>query len=173
MIVVVAGVSGSGKTTVGSLLASQLGWPFEDGDALHPEANVAKMHAGIPLTDEDRKPWLAAVTGWIDRRAAAGGSAVVACSALKRSYREFLLNGRPQARLVFLHAGPDALAARLAERHGHFFPAQLLESQLADLEVPGPGEPCIVVTATGDPGAVAEEIIQRLGLAAGTREAHR
>jgi gluconokinase len=173
MIVVVAGVSGSGKTTVGSLLASRLGWPFEDGDALHPPANVAKMHAGIPLTDEDRKPWLAAVAGWIDRRIAAGGSAVVACSALKRSYREYLLAGHPSARLVLLHAAPDVLAGRLRERHGHFFPAQLLESQLADLELPGPGEPSIVVTAAGDPADVAEEIIQRLGLAASAREAQR
>jgi gluconokinase len=173
MIVVVAGVSGSGKTTVGSLLAGRLGWPFEDGDALHPPANVAKMHSGIPLTDEDRKPWLAAVAGWIDRRTAAGGSAVVACSALKRSYREFLLAGRPAARLVLLDAGPEVLAGRLAGRHGHFFPARLLESQLADLELPGPGEPAIVVTAASDPAAVVEEIIQRLGLAAGTGKAQR
>jgi carbohydrate kinase (thermoresistant glucokinase family) len=174
MIVVVAGVSGSGKTTVGNLLASRLGWPFEDGDALHPPANVAKMHAGIPLTDEDRKPWLAAIAGWIDRRIAAGGSAVVGCSALKRSYREFLLTGGPSVRLVLLHADPGVLAGRLRKRHGHFFPAQLLESQLADLELPGPGEPgSIVVTATGDPATVAEEIIQRLGLAASTREAQR
>ena len=173
MIVVVAGVSGSGKTTVGSLLASRLGWPFEDGDALHPPANVAKMHAGIPLTDEDRKPWLAAVGDWMDRRIAAGGSAVVACSALKRSYREFLLDGRPAVRPVLLTADPDVLAGRLTARHGHFFPAQLLQSQLALLELPGPGEPAIVVPATGDPAAVVEVIIQRLGLAAGTRKAQR
>ena len=173
MIVVVAGVSGSGKTTVGSLLASRLGWPFEDGDALHPPANVTKMRSGVPLTDEDRKPWLAAIGDWMDRRIAAGGSAVVACSALKRSYRESLLTGRPAARLVLLNADPAVLSGRLAERHGHFFPAQLLRSQLADLELPGPGEQSMVVTATGDPAAVAEEIIQRLGLAAGTRKAQR
>jgi gluconokinase len=173
MIVVLAGVSGSGKTTVGSLLASRLGWPFEDGDALHPPANVAKMRSGVPLTDEDRKPWLAAVAGWMDRQIAAGVSAVVACSALKRRYREFLLSGRPTARLVLLDADREVLADRLRERHGHFFPVWLLESQLAALELPGPGEPGIVVTATGNPATIADEIIQRLGLAAGTREVPR
>lgn len=173
MIVVVAGVSGSGKTTVGSLLASRLGWPFEDGDALHPPGNIAKMRSGMFLNDEDRKPWLAAVAGWIDRQIGASRSAVVACSALKRSYRQFLLDGRPSARLVMLHASPEVLTARLRERHGHFFPAQLLASQLSDLELPGPGEPGIVVEAASDPAAVAEEIVQRLDLAASTPEARR
>ena len=87
MIVLVAGVAGSGKTTIGILLAQQLGWPFEDGDELHPAANIAKMRAGVPLTDEDRQPWLHAVAGWMDQRIAAGESGVIACSALKRSYR--------------------------------------------------------------------------------------
>src|SRR5580658_3105435 len=99
MIVVMAGVSGSGKSTVGALLAGRLGWAFADGDSMHPAANVAKMAAGIPLTDDDRWPWLGAICAWMDQRAAAGDSGVVACSALKRVYRDVLLDGRPAARL--------------------------------------------------------------------------
>lgn len=171
MIVVVAGVSGSGKSTVGGLLAADLGWPFEDGDALHPAANVAKMRAGVPLTDADRRPWLAVVASWIDERIAAGTSAVVACSALKRSYREFLLDGRPEVQLVVLTASPGVLAARLTQRHGHFFPAQLLSSQLAALELPGPGERSIVVSADAPPAGVVAQIEGRLGLAAEDRRA--
>jgi len=120
MIVVVAGVSGSGKTTVGSLLASRLGWPFTDADALHPAANIAKMRAGHPLSDADRKPWLAAVGARMDHFAAAGESAVLACSALKHSYRDQLLAGRAAARMVFLPVSREVLEARLRARHGHF-----------------------------------------------------
>jgi gluconokinase len=164
MIVVVAGVSGSGKSTIGGLLAGRLGWDFEDGDALHPAANIAKMLSGIPLTDDDRRPWLQTVGSWIDQQIAAGKSAVVACSALKRSYRDMLRQGRPAVRMVMLNADRGELAARLAARHGHFFPAQLLDSQLAALELPAPDEPCLVVSAVGPPAAVAEEIIRRLQL---------
>jgi len=163
MVVVLAGVSGSGKTTVGLLLAKRLGCVFEDGDALHPASNIAKMHAGIPLTDEDRWPWLQRVGSWIDQQAAAGASSVIACSALKRSYRDFLRQGRPAARVVMLNVDRDALAARLSERHGHFFPAALLNSQLTELEPPAPGEPCLVVAAAGSPAEVVEEIIRGLG----------
>ncbi|HCU94609.1 MAG TPA: hypothetical protein DHU96_18580 [Actinobacteria bacterium] len=166
MIVLVAGVAGSGKTTIGILLAQQLGWPFEDGDDLHPAANIAKMRAGVPLTDEDRQPWLHAVAGWMDQRIAAGESGVIACSALKRSYREVLRSGRPPLRIVFLQVSHDILAARLASRPGHFFRAQLLGSQLADAEVPLPAEHAIVVTAESAPADVAAEIIRRLGPAA-------
>src|SRR5215510_9519235 len=102
MIVVVAGVAGSGKSTIGSLLAGELGWEFEDGDELHSAANIAKMKAGHPLTDEDRRPWLGAVAAWIGQCAAAGRSAVIACSALKRSYLDQLLDGRPELRMFFL-----------------------------------------------------------------------
>jgi carbohydrate kinase (thermoresistant glucokinase family) len=164
MIVVVAGVSASGKSTVGSRLAGRLGWPFTDADALHSVANIAKMRAGHPLTDADRKPWLAGVTARMDRYAAAGESAVLACSALKRSYRDELLAGRPAARMVFLHASREMLEARLRARHGHFFPAALLMSQLADLEDPQPGEHILVLDAGTPPDQAVDEIIRRLQL---------
>lgn len=168
MIVVVAGVSGSGKTTVGALLASMLNWPFTDGDALHSAANIAKMRAGIPLTDEDRWPWLAAVDAWADERIRAGQPAVMACSALKRSYRDRLRAGRPALRIAFLEADRDVLAARLRARHGHFFRAEMLDSQLADLEPPGPAEDVLVLSSRGAPAEMAAEIIRRLGLPEGT-----
>ena len=101
-ILIVAGVSGSGKTTMGAMLAGRLGWPFADADDFHPAANVEKMRAGIPLTDEDRWPWLRAIAAWMDERIAAGESAVLGCSALKRSYRDMLLGGRPEAQMIFL-----------------------------------------------------------------------
>ena len=165
MIVVLAGVSGSGKTTVGVLLAGRLGWQFEDGDALHPAANVAKMRAGVALPGTDKWPWLAAVAAWMDQRIAAGQGAVVACSALKRSYRALLCQGRPSVQVVLLQVDEDTLARRLTARHGHFFPARLLASQLADLQLPGPGERAVTVPATGDPAAVAASVAERLGLA--------
>jgi carbohydrate kinase (thermoresistant glucokinase family) len=122
MILIVAGVSGSGKTTVGSMLAGRLGWRFADADGFHPAANIAKMRAGIPLTDDDRWPWLRAIGAWMDERIRTGESAVVTCSALKRAYRDELLDGRPQAHLVFLAVDRDVVARRLTARHGHFFP---------------------------------------------------
>jgi gluconokinase len=164
MIVIVAGVSGSGKSTVGALLAGQLGWEFEDGDDLHPASNIAKMEIGVPLTDEDRRPWLDAVAAWVDRCAAAGKSAVVACSALKRSYRDRLRAGRPELQMIFLRVDRDILVARLAERHGHFFRPELLDSQLAAAEVPLADERAIVVDANEPPADVVREIIRRLGL---------
>lgn len=165
MIVLLTGVSGSGKSTIGSLLAERLHWTFEDGDALHPPANIAKMRAGIPLTDADRRPWLQAVTAYLDARIAAGEPAVVACSALRRSYRDLLRDGRPQVRLVFLSVSREVLAARLAARHGHFFRASLLDSQLAALEPPDPGEGVLTVAASAPPGEVVREIVGGLGLA--------
>jgi gluconokinase len=164
MIVILAGVSGSGKTTVGRLLAGRLGWPFADGDTFHTPASVAKMSAGIPLTDDDRRPWLAAIRAWIDGRIAAGGSGVVACSALKRRYRDFLRDGRPDVRLVFLDLTRDEGLARLQARHGHFFPARLLDSQFADLEPPGPDEGALVLAARLSPDELVEQIIAGLGL---------
>jgi gluconokinase len=223
VIVVVAGVSGSGKSTIGALLADRMRlsskmvdvpidhhrwrsmapsttsggcttgggdsgggttrggttsgggsgsgttrgggdsvWEFIDGDELHPAANVAKMRAGVPLTDADRVPWLAAIGAWMDERIAAGTCAVVACSALRRAYRATLLDSRPQARLVFLRIDPSTATARLAARHGHFFPATLLDSQFRALEPPGDGEHALIVDASRPAEELAAEIAASL-----------
>jgi gluconokinase len=164
MIVVIAGVAGSGKTTVGQLLASRLGWAFADGDEFHPPANVTKMAAGVPLTDEDRRPWLRAMMDWIAQRDAAGESAVLACSALKRRYRDLLRSAGADVGLVFLVIPHDVDEARLGLRKGHFFPRQLLDTQYADLELPQPAEPVLMVPATGAREEIVAEIIRRLNL---------
>jgi gluconokinase len=165
VIVVVAGVSGSGKSTAGPLLAEHLHAAFADGDAFHSAANVAKMHAGLPLTDADRAPWLRAIGGWMDQRAAAGEPAVVACSALRRVYRADLLAGRPAARLAFLNVSYEVAAARLAARPGHFFPARLLDSQFRALEPPDDDEPNVfAVDADQPPGQLVGAILARLDL---------
>jgi gluconokinase len=165
MIVVVAGVAGSGKSTVGQLLAARLGWMFADGDSFHPAANVAKMRAGLPLTDPDRVPWLAAMTSWMDDVIASGQSAVLASSALKRSYRDELLGGRDQAQLVFLAISRGQCEMRLTTRTGHFFHQPLLASQFDDLEMPG-DEPRVHTIAVGDrqAGQIVADIIATLGL---------
>jgi gluconokinase len=162
MILIVAGVSGCGKTTVGTILAAALGWRFADADGFHPAANIAKMHAGIPLADEDRWPWLRAVGAWMDERIARGESAVVACSALKRSYRDMLLGGRPEVRMVFLNVDREVLTQRLIARHGHFFPAKLLSTQLDALEPPGPEERVICVTPADGPAGTVATIMKLL-----------
>jgi carbohydrate kinase (thermoresistant glucokinase family) len=144
-LLLVMGVSGSGKTTVAKALAGALGWDFEEGDDLHPASNIAKMRAGIPLTDADRQPWLEAIGGWIDAQAAKARAGIVTCSALRRAYRDQLRHGRPQARFVFLDGPRDLIEARIEHRHGHFMPAALLDSQIATLEAPGPDEPVIRV----------------------------
>jgi gluconokinase len=144
MIVLIMGIAGCGKTTVGQRLATALGWPFFDADDLHPAANIAKMASGQPLDDADRAPWLERLRQLIDEQVAAGTSAVLACSALKQSYRERLLGGCAEARLVYLQASRALLAARLRERAHHFFPAALLDSQLEALEEP---EDAIVIDA--------------------------
>jgi carbohydrate kinase (thermoresistant glucokinase family) len=163
MIVMVSGIAGSGKTTVGELLAARLGWEFADGDRFHSPAAVAKMHAGIPLTDDDRWPWLDAIGAWVDQENAAGRSAIVACSALKRSYRHRLLAGRPELKMFFLVIGHDADEARLTGRHGHFFPEKLLDSQFATLELPEPSEGVVLIPATGTPEQAVDEIVRDLG----------
>ncbi len=166
MILVVAGVAGSGKTTVGQLLARRLGWQFADGDTFHPAANIAKMRAGLPLTDADREPWLAAITAWMDDVIASGQPAVLACSALKRSYRDRLIGDREQAVLVFLTMTRAQGEARLRARAGHFFREPLMASQFLVLEPPGPAEQRVypVPTSDGPPGQVVTEIIRKLRL---------
>jgi gluconokinase len=159
VILIVAGVSGSGKTTVGAMLAGRLGWPFADADSFHPPANIEKMHAGIPLADADRWPWLRAIAAWMDERIGAGESAVITCSALKRAYRDLLLGGRPGAWVVFLSVERTDLARRLATRNGHFFPAQLLDSQLSEVELPGTDEQAIVVPETSGPAETVSSIV--------------
>jgi gluconokinase len=166
MIVVVAGVAGCGKTTVGEQLARRLHWIFADADTFHPAANIAKMRAGLPLTDADRKPWLAAITSWMDDIIASGQSAVLACSALKRAYRDELLDGRPEAVMVFLMIGREQDATRVIARNDHFFPESLLASQYAALELPDPAESRVHPVPTGDkpPDRLATDIMALLGL---------
>jgi len=158
LVVVIAGVAGTGKTSVGLLVASELGWPFADGDSFHTGSSVAKMRSGIPLTDKDRLPWLETIAQWIGQREAAGSGGVVACSALKRSYRDLLRRGHPAVRIAFLTASGAVLDARLRERPQHFMPAALLASQLADFEALGPDEPGGVVDASGAPEATAAAV---------------
>ena len=161
-IAIVMGVSASGKTTVGVLLAKRLGWQFLEGDDLHPPANVAKMHGGHPLTDEDRWPWLRAIAAHIDDWRAQGISGVVTCSALKRAYRDIIVGDRRDVRIVYLQGERDLLAQRAAARHGHFMPASLLDSQLATLEEPVADENPVTVHIGPSPEALVEEIIRRL-----------
>ncbi|MDQ2748462.1 MAG: gluconokinase [Actinomycetota bacterium] len=160
-IVVVMGVSGSGKSTVGRVLALDLGWPFAEGDDMHPPANVARMHSGQPLTDAQRGPWLAAIAAW--SRGQHHG-AVVACSALRRSYRDVLRSGGTDVRFAVLDVGSTLLATRLEHRPGHFMPASLLASQLATLEPLQADEVGVTVAAVGPPGQVAADIRVRLSL---------
>ena len=165
---VVMGVSGSGKTTIAAQLARRLGWAFEDGDWFHPPANVAKMKSGTPLTDDDRKPWLEAIAEWIEDQRRAGRHAVVACSALKRAYREVLVGTVPGAvRIVYLEGSRELIGDRMAMRHGHFMPPGLLDSQFRTLEVPGEGENPVTVSVEPRPAQVVEEIVAVLEREAG------
>lgn len=145
-LIVVMGVSGSGKTSVGSMLADRLDVPFVDGDELHPTANVAKMSSGVPLTDDDRLPWLHIVGETLG--AARHTGVVVACSSLKRSYREVIAGHEPAVIFVHLDGPRDVLLRRLRDRRGHFMPVELLDSQLADLEEPRPDERHVVIDVT-------------------------
>ncbi|MBV9626856.1 MAG: gluconokinase [Xanthobacteraceae bacterium] len=162
-ILVVMGVSGSGKTTIATALAQHLGWPFKDGDELHPAANIAKMRSGHALDDQDRWPWLARIADWIDAWQAAGSCGVITCSALKRSYREFLTKGRPAVRFVYLHGDVSLIATRLAARNGHFMPSDLLASQFAALEEPGPEEHTIRVEIDQPVSEILATIASALG----------
>jgi gluconokinase len=158
--IVVGGVSGSGKSSVGRRLAERLALPFCDGDDLHPPANVAKMRAGTPLDDADRRPWLLALAALIGEREAAGRSTVLTCSALRRGYRDLLRDGHPSVRFVHLAVPLEVLRARLARRTGHFMPASLLDSQLATLEPLHPDEPGLVVDGTAPVAALVEQVLR-------------
>ena len=161
-IVVVMGVAGSGKSVIGGLLAAAEGWTYLEGDGFHPAANVAKMAAGTPLVDEDRWPWLRALADAIDAIRAGGGSAVVACSALRRVYRDVLIGDRSDVRLVYLRGARAVIGARLAVRAGHFMPAALLDSQFATLEEPGPAENPVIADADGAPDEIVDAIRKAL-----------
>jgi len=139
MIIILMGVSGSGKTTIGERLAQVLGWPFYDGDQFHPPANIVKMQQGMPLTDADRWPWLHALRACIETWVQQGMSAVLACSALKQAYREYLIIDEDEVKLVYLRGDYDLINERLAQRQGHFMPPGLLASQFAALEEPERG----------------------------------
>lgn len=159
MILILMGPTGCGKTTIGRLLAQRLGCPFIDGDDFHPDANVAKMHSGVPLDDDDRRPWLRALGREIEDRLRAGQSAVVACSALKRTYRELLGVDQQTVQTVYLRGTFDLLQQRLADRRGHFMPPELLRSQLDALEVPQGG---LAIDIDEDPEVIVDRIIADL-----------
>ena len=161
-VLVVMGVSGSGKSTVAAMVAEQVGWEFAEGDAMHPPANVDKMHAGTPLTDEDRWPWLDVVAGWIRGHLDAGTNGVVTCSALKRSYRDVLR----APGVVFVHVAGDGalIEERMSQRSGHFMPTSLLQSQLATLEPPQSDEAHLTIAADRTPEEESAEVVARLGL---------
>ena len=160
MIVLIMGPTGAGKTTIGSLLAAQLGWEFADGDSYHPPANVEKMKRGIPLDDADREPWLDAIRQAMQKWSAEGRNVVLACSALKRSYRERLL-GIPDVRLVYLKGTYEVIQQRLRSRKGHFATEKILAGQFADLEEPADA---ITVDVSRSPEEITGEIRARLGL---------
>ncbi len=162
-IVLLIGVSGSGKTTIGAMLAGRLGWTYAEADDFHPPANVEKMHAGIPLTDEDRAPWLRAIAAWMKEQTE---PAVVTSSALKKKYRDVLREGRPDLTLVYLDGDRDVIAKRMAARHGHFFPKELLDSQFGDLEPPGADERPVNVSIDATAPEIVKEIAERLGSSA-------
>jgi gluconokinase len=161
-VLVIMGVSGSGKSTVAALLAGQLGWDLAEGDDMHSDENVAKMHAGQPLTDEDRWPWLETVSSWISEHTMAGVPGIITCSALKRIYRDVLRGNH----VVFVHlvGSKDQIGRRLIARTGHYMPAGLLDSQIATLEPPGPDENVLEVDVELKPAMEAAEIIAELDL---------
>ena len=171
--IVVMGVSGSGKSTIASMLAQRLHWVYEDADWFHPKSNIEKMHHGEPLNDEDRWPWLRAIAEWIDATRSAGGHGVVACSALKRAYRDILIGDRRDVRLIFLKGDRDLIARRIAARADHFMPSTLLESQFAALQEPQADERPIVVTIVPHPREIVEAIVSELGVESVAAETHQ
>lgn len=158
------GVSGSGKTTIGEELARRIGWRYEDADTFHPASNIAKMSAGQPLSDEDRWPWLRAIAVEIDRVSAAGERIVIGCSALRRVYRDVLVHGRDDVRIVYLQGTQALIAGRLGRRTDHFMPAALLTSQFKTLEPPTSEEHAIIVSIDAPVEAIVDDILKQLKL---------
>lgn len=163
-VIVVMGVASSGKTSLGERLAEKLSWPFRDADSFHPPENVAKMSSGIPLTDEDRKPWLAAIAAWIDELRTAGKNGIVTCSALKKAYRDVIVGKRPDVALVYLKGSRELIGERMAARQHHFMPPALLDSQFATLEEPGADENPLVVQVEASKEAIVEQVVRELRL---------
>jgi carbohydrate kinase (thermoresistant glucokinase family) len=163
-VIVVMGVSGAGKSTIAAMLAHRLGWTYEDADWFHPPGNIEKMQSGQPFTDDDRLAWLRGIAVWINATRKEGGHAVIACSALKRAYRDILVDGRHDVCIVYLKGDRDLVARRFNLRHGHFMPATLLENQFATLEEPGEDEHAIVVQIDPRPRDIVEAVVAQLGI---------
>jgi carbohydrate kinase (thermoresistant glucokinase family) len=163
-VIVLMGVSGSGKSTIGKRLSRTLGWPFRDADSFHPPANVEKMSRGIPLTDEDRAPWLAAIADWIDECLHTGEPGIVSCSALKRSYRRVLIGKRTGVALVYLHGSFALISDRMSRRKGHFMPTALLQSQFETLQEPSAAEHALALSVHLPPKVIVERILEALSL---------
>lgn len=161
-VLIVMGVSGSGKSTVAALLAGRLGWEYGDADDFHSPANVRKMHGGSPLTDADRQPWLHAMAAWVDATRSVGRHGVLACSALKREYRAVLVGGRTDVRLVYLQGNRGLIGERQAARHNHFMPPSLIDSQFETLEEPGPDERPLVMSVLPRPPDIVQGIVAAL-----------
>ncbi len=163
-VLIVMGVSGCGKTTVAEKLAARLQWQFAEADTFHPTANVEKMRAGTPLTDEDRAPWLDAIAMWIDTMRSEGKRCVVTCSALKRAYRQRLANGHGDVRLVYLQGAYDLIASRLAARRHEYMPPTLLRSQFDTLEEPGAEENPLVLSIAQPADEIVRQVVANLEL---------
>lgn len=159
---ILMGVSGSGKTTIGEKLAARMSWRYEDADTFHPPSNVAKMSAGQPLTDEDRWPWLKAIAAEIDRACTAGERLVIGCSALRRIYRDVLVHGRDDVRFIYLDGTQALIADRIGQRKGHFMPPGLLTSQFQTLEPPLPDERAMTVSIDAQVEVIVDRIISQL-----------
>jgi gluconokinase len=163
VVVIIFGVSGAGKTTIGRLLAQELGWKFYEADNFHPQANLDKMRAGVPLTDEDRQPWLEKLRALIERCLAANENAVLACSALKKSYRQYLRASK-EVKFVYLRGSYQLIAGQLLERRSHFMSPELLQSQFATLQEPKPDEEAIVIELGRTPRELVQDIKTKLCL---------